>query len=69
MNLLSLNSVGSVLDMEDKIVYPQMTNGLPDLEMGVDLDECVEEWFESISDKDMTNLLEAVNPGWNIPWR
>jgi hypothetical protein len=46
-----------------------MTNGLPDLEMGVDLDECVEEWFESISDKDMTNLLDAVNPGWNIPWR
>ena len=35
MNLLRLNSVGSVLDMEDNMVYPQLVGGLPDLNMGV----------------------------------
>jgi hypothetical protein len=69
MNLLRLNSVGSVLDMEDNVVYPQLVDGLPDLNMGVDLDECVEDWFESISDEDMANLMESVSPGWDIPWR
>ena len=37
MNLLRLNSVGSVLDMEDNMVYPQLVGGLPDLNMGVDM--------------------------------
>jgi len=69
MNLLRLDSVGSVLDMEDNMVYPQLVGGLPDLNMGVELNECVEEWFESISDEDMSNLMEAVMPGWDIPWK
>ena len=37
MNLLRLNSVGSVLDMEDGVVYPQLVGGLPDLNMGGEL--------------------------------
>jgi hypothetical protein len=69
MNLLKLNSVGSVLNVEDGIVYPQLLSGLPDLEMGVELNECVEDWFESISDDDMANLMESVSPGWDLQWK
>ena len=69
MNLLKLNSVGSVLNVEDRIVYPQLVSGLPDLEMGVELNECVEDWFESISDEDMDNLMESVSSGWDMQWK
>ena len=52
MNLITLKSVGSLIDVEDKIVYPQMTNGLPDLDMGVELSECSDEWVLSLSVED-----------------
>ena len=45
MNLLRLNSVGSVLDMEDNMVYPQLVGGLPDLNMGVDMYDVSQEWI------------------------
>ncbi len=56
MNLLRLNSVGSVLDLEDNVVYPQLVDGLPDLNMGVQLDECSEEWLSSLSKKDSVKV-------------
>ena len=56
MNLLRLNSVGSVLDLEDNMVYPQLVDGLPDLNMGVQLDECSEEWLSSLSTKDSVKV-------------
>lgn len=56
MNLLRLNSVGSVLDMEDNMVYPQLVGGLPDLNMGVHLDECSDEWVLGLSLDDRTNM-------------
>jgi hypothetical protein len=56
MNLLKLNSVGSVLDMEDNVVYPQLVDGLPDLNMGVDLEECSDEWVSSLSYEDRVHL-------------
>ena len=56
MNLLRLNSVGSVLDLEDNIVYPQLVNGLPDLNMGVELDECSDEWVLSLSKEDRVKV-------------
>ncbi len=56
MNLLRLNSVGSVLDLEDNVVYPQLVDGLPDLNMGVQLDECSEEWVSSLSKKDSVKV-------------
>jgi len=63
MNLLKLNSVGSVLDMEDNVVYPQLVGGLPDLNMGVHLDECSDEWVLSLSmeDKKKFNFPQASN--------
>ena len=59
MNLLRLNSVGSVLDLEDNMVYPQLVDGLPDLNMGVQLDECSEEWLSSLSKKDSVKVEMA----------
>ena len=56
MNLLRLNSVGSVLDLENNIVYPQLVDGLPDLNMGVELDECSDEWVLSLSREDRVKV-------------
>jgi len=57
MNLIELNSVGSIVDIEEKIVYPQMVNGLPDLVMGVEIYETSDEWFESLSQSDIDKLV------------
>ena len=59
MNLLELNSVGSVIDIEEKMVYPQMTNGLPDLDMGVEVYETSDEWFEALSEGDISKLVKV----------
>jgi len=59
MNLLELNSVGSVIDIEEKVVYPQLVNGLPDLDMGVEIYETSDEWFEALSEGDISKLVKA----------
>ena len=59
MNLLELNSVGSIVDIEEKIVYPQLVNGLPDLECGVEVYEVSDEWFEGLSEGDISKLVKA----------
>ena len=59
MNLLELNSVGSVIDIEEKVVYPQLVNGLPDLDMGVEIYETSDEWFEALSEGDVQKLVKA----------
>jgi len=59
MNLLELNSVGSVIDIEEKVVYPQLVNGLPDLDMGVEVYETSDEWFEALSEGDISKLVKA----------
>jgi len=56
MNLLRLESVGSVLDLVDNIVYPEMVDGSLDLEMGVHLDECSDEWVLGLSVYDRTQM-------------
>ena len=63
MNLVQLSSVGSLIDLEEKIVYPEMENGLPDLDCGVELVEVDDEWAFSLDEKDReilinNNLLE-----------
>ena len=60
MNLVSLKSVGSLIDIEDNIVYPCTTVGLPDLEMGTPLVEVTDEWAFSLSEKDK-GILENLN--------
>ena len=58
--LVNLKSVGSLLDIEDKVVYPSDTLGYPDLEMGTPLAEVTDEWAFSLSESDKT-LLEDLN--------
>ena len=58
--LVSLKSVGSLLDIEDKVVYPSDTLGYPDLEMGTPLVEVTDEWAFSLSEKDKMKL-EKLN--------
>jgi hypothetical protein len=48
---IKLNSVGSVID-QDGIVYPQLKNGKPDLDNGVEFSEISDEWLEGLSDAD-----------------
>ena len=60
MNLVNLKSVGSLIDIEDNIVYPCTTVGLPDLEMGTPLVEVTDEWAFSLSEKDK-GILENLN--------
>jgi hypothetical protein len=59
MNLVELNSVGSLIDLEEEIVYPQLTNGLPDLECGVHIDEVSDEWFDGLSSSDLELLTKS----------
>ena len=69
MNLIELNSVGSLIDIEEQIAYPQMTNGLPDLDMGVEIDECSDEWWDSVSKEDMDLLMDTLYPDSVLNWK
>jgi len=58
MNLVRLDSVGSILDISDNQVYPQLVGGLPDLRMGVDMYDVDTEWISSLSDEDKGKILK-----------
>ena len=50
--MVKLNSVGAILDRKTDMVYPQNSDGTPDLSCGVFLQDCRYEWFKSLSEKD-----------------
>lgn len=51
--LLPLPSVGSLIDPDTGMIYPQNVDGTPDLNSGVDgMDEPSDEWIDSLSQKD-----------------
>ena len=54
--MLKLNSVGSVIDKRTKIVYPQNVDGTPDLDCGVHITECPDDWFSSLSKMDIKTI-------------
>lgn len=60
MNLISLESVGSVFNTSDNQVYPQLVNGLPDLGMGVDMYDISNEWISSLSDDDKGKIMKFI---------
>jgi len=55
--LVQLKSVGCVLDTKEFLVYPMFEDGSVDIESGVELNECTEEWNESLSDEDKVSVL------------
>jgi len=59
LKFISLDSVGSVLEMPTEIIYPMMEDGTPDLEMGTDLEDVSEEWWTGLSREDWNAILEG----------
>ena len=58
VKMIELESVGSVVDPKENIVYPLFENGAIDLGNGVELDEVSDEWFESLSEYDLNLLID-----------
>ena len=61
MKYIKLNSVGSIIDTETNMVYPQNIDGTPDLNCGGYLEDSCEEWFDSLDKKDkeiVDNLIK-----------
>jgi hypothetical protein len=58
LKLIELESVGSVIDPKEKIVYPLFENGALDLGTGVDLYEVTDEWFNALSEYDLNLLID-----------
>jgi hypothetical protein len=56
MNIVELKSVGSVIDMDDLVVFPMMENGEVDFTMGVTTDEVTDEWMSSLSVRDTEKM-------------
>lgn len=51
IELIELPEVGSLLDKKTNIVYPQLKNGLPDIDSGILLSECSDEFLNKITTK------------------
>ena len=47
-----LESVGSCID-SNGITYPLQSNNTPDLNCGVHIDECCDEWWDNLSNNDL----------------
>ena len=55
---VNLDSVGSVLNVENGLVYPMLVNGTADLDDdGVHLNDIEEEWVDGLSNEDAGNVL------------
>ena len=52
--LIELKSVGSLLDSDVGVIYPQNEDGTPDYNCPISLydDEVSADWWESLSDED-----------------
>ncbi len=59
--ILNLNSIGSVIDTETKIVYAKYQNGGYDVSSGKHLDDCSEQFVNSLSEEDITLINENCN--------
>ena len=59
LKFISLDSVGSVLELPTEIIYPMMENGNPDLEMGTDLEAVCDEWWTGLSKEDWCAMYEV----------
>ena len=58
---VNLESVGSIMELKTETIYPLQTNGNPDLNMGILLDDVSDEWFASLSDYDFGTISNFLN--------
>ena len=64
--MVKLISVGSIINAETLMVYPTMTNGKPDLNMGCHLTETSGEWNENLSHSDFMMCCDLMGKVMNI---
>ena len=55
-----LDSVGSLMDFMDGMVYPMKTDGTPDLNCGTPVSECCAEWWVMLSPDDAKIVSELA---------
>jgi len=60
-NLVELNSVGSLIDVKNGMVYPAYENGKPALQYGTHLEDVGEEWFKALKAEDKIVVKNVVN--------
>ena len=59
-SFVNLDSVGSVLNTENGLVYPMLANGTADLDDdGVHLNDVEEEWVDGLSNEDAGSVIEV----------
>ena len=58
--IVSLNSVGCVMDTNEMLVHAQMEDGSVDIENGVHIDEVSEEWMASLSNEDFAMVGNLI---------
>lgn len=58
--IVSLNSVGCVMDTNEMLVHAQMEDGSVDIENGVHIDEVSEEWMASLSNEDFVMVGNLI---------
>jgi hypothetical protein len=59
--LLPLPSVGSLIDQDTGMIYPQKIDGTPDLHCGVDvMDEPSDDWCAELSQEDYILLTKII---------
>ncbi len=57
--LITLESVGAIIDKKTLLVYPLFKNNMPDFDNPMDLKYCSSEWIENLNKVDidiLTNL-------------
>ena len=54
-----LESVGSCID-NDYITYPMNTDNTPDVNSGVSLVDCCNEWYDNLSNDDMKLIVNLL---------
>jgi len=61
MVYIKLESTGSVLTNEFN-VYPMLADGTPDFDEGVEVElgECTDEWYETLSTEDYKNIVNFL---------
>ena len=58
--LIPLDSVGSLIDPESGITYAQLYGGGCDLESEVFIDDCCDEWFDSLDSNDKKIVFDII---------
>ena len=60
LSLIPLDSVGCYIDTKSWIVYARKENKEIDLDNGVHLDDCTEEWLSEVSTSDLLILAHKL---------